>query len=76
MRPKDTMQACPFCGGESIELRSDGFGQHYAICQSDDPDVANCGARTGARYSPTIDVAIRRWNCRPYAGMKAAKEAV
>lgn len=55
---------CPFCGGESIELRDNGIGDTYAIRYSNDPSEIACGARTSDAGCETDDGAIRRWNRR------------
>ena len=60
-----TLLPCPFCGATNIKIKSNGIGDYFAICQSDDEEVPSCGARTSDYRCETIDQAVRRWNVRP-----------
>lgn len=58
------LKPCPFCGGERIEIMSNGIGDFYCICYSGDEENYHCGARSSDCYCESKEQAIDRWNTR------------
>lgn len=62
-RGAERLYPCPFCGGTDITIKSNGIGDYYAICGSEDI-AGGCGARTSDVRCESRAQAIERWNRR------------
>lgn len=59
------LKPCPFCGGTNAVIESNGIGDYYVICGSDDEGEDSCGARTDDSRCESKEHAAERWNRRP-----------
>lgn len=66
------LKPCPFCGAKVAEIRSNGIGDFYVICDADDDGSGReagrfgfgCGARTSDVSCESREQAAKRWNMR------------
>lgn len=67
----EQLKPCPFCGNPEPEIRSNGIGDYYIVCDRDDEGETSCGATSSDRRCETFESAIDRWNTRFQAAEKA-----
>lgn len=70
------LKPCPFCGCTTPEIRSNGIGDYYVICDGDDEDVSYCGASTSDVRCESEEHAAERWNNQILAHKVKAMDAV
>lgn len=62
--PNRTALPCPFCGNSEPQIRSNGIGDYYVICETEWEGEMACGARSSEYKCETESGAIARWNRR------------
>ncbi len=63
MSAKIDLLPCPFCGNTTPEIRSNGIGDFFVICEADEGEMA-CGACSSQCSCETESHAASRWNKR------------
>lgn len=61
------LKPCPFCGNSNPQVQSNGMGDWFVICRSDDYSDKFCEAKTSDRNCESKEQAIAAWNTRPGA---------
>jgi len=62
----EKLKPCPFCGNTEPRLISNGIGDLYVICRTEDQpeEDRGCGARSSDYRCEHENLAAERWNRR------------